>query len=466
MWFILLLTLVNAATNQVTVGLRYRIEIGGMPIGIYEGLLLVGVIVGLWSHRHATPTDGVHPLLTWLLVLFGAATVAGIMGTLIANAELRWMLTGMRNWVSLPTCILIGYCLLLHPRSCLRFSYVHVIGGIAAASVVLWHFTRSASLYGSDSLARLRTIVYVTNYAGIAGALLLFTIISRIRILPTWLAIVISGFCVVGQFGTLTRSDWVATMAGVLAIYVLLPSFRPHGKLMTALVVPPLVVLFLWGGLMFASAVAGRSFEQKMAQRFESLLPGKSTSGVRDKAWDSRLYGIRRELEIWRRSPIIGGGFGATDILTYRLGDVGGISSSFRHNAWTSTLAESGTIGFAAIACMVFGTIVVGRRLAKDGVDRGYVLMGALAVIAGSYYLVLGMSTQSFNQMRWGIPIGIICGATLRARAMQLSHLRALHMAAAETSMPEDEDGHDYDYGGQPAPVPAPAGAYAADSYY
>ena len=34
------------------------------------------------------------------------------------------------------------------------------------------------------------------------------------------------------------------------------------------------------------------------------------------------------------------------------------------------------------------------------------------------------MATQSFNQMRWAIPLGLVCGVVLRTRAMQLTLLR------------------------------------------
>jgi len=432
-------------------------------------LLAVGVVIGLLRQRSASPSERVHPLLTWTLLLFGLGVMSGVLAGLISNAELRWILQGLRNFIVLPAGILIGYCFLLTPRSCVQFTWVQIAGGVAAATAVLLFFHRGASesTDTTGSINKLRAIVYVAQYAGVAGPLLLFTVISRVQLTRTWLAVLLCGFCLVGQFATLSRADWVATMAGVLAIYVLLPSYRPHGKLVAALVGPPIVVLFLWLGLIFASAVAGRDFEAQMAQRLASLLPGQ-TPGVKVKAWDSRLYGIQKELEIWSHSPIIGGGFGATDILVHRLGDWGGLS--YRHNAWTSTLAQTGLPGFAACTCMVFGTIVVGRRLARDGVDRGYVLIGAFAVITGVYYLFLGMSTQSFNQMRWGIPLSIMCGAALRARSLQVTQMRATEAYAAGGYGPDGYgDGENgaaagYDEYGQPDA--APAGAYANEHYY
>ena len=466
MWFLFLLTLINALAHNAGFALRYRIDVAGMPIGVFDFLLGLGVLVALVGRGGAWPAGRLHPLMLWTMLLFGAATAGGIMGALLSNAELRWMMTGMRNWVSLGLSVYIGYNLLLQPRSVARFCYLHVIAGVATAVVILLFFHSAASSLGSqDSLNKLRTMAYVQVYAGLGGALVLFAIIARIRMFPTWAAVLLCGFSFVGLFATLSRSDWVAAIACVAAMYLLLPTFRPGGKVVAAIVGPPIIVAFLWVGLIAASAVTGRDFEAEMVARVESMLPGARTNANRFKAWDSRLEGIQKELRVWRSSPIIGGGFGATDVLRFRYGDHAGLS--YRHNSWTSTLAETGVIGFAAVSCLVFGLVVVGRRLARDGVHQAYVLIGALAVITGAFYLIHGMATQSFNQMRWGIPLGIICGAALRARAMQLTEMSLAHDPGYDPAYDASGAGAAYPaygYDGAYDPYP-PAGAHAADSY-
>src|SRR3954464_12312304 len=221
MWFLLLLTLVNAMAHQEGVILRYRVYVAGMPLDIIEGLLAAGMVIGLLRQRSSSPAERVHPLLTWTLLLFGLGTIAGVLAGLISNAELRWILQGLRNFIVLPAGILIGYCFLLTPRSCVRFTWVQIAGGVAAAVAVLLFFRRGASESSDGTINKLRAIAYVSQYAGLGAGLLLFTVISRIRLMPPWLAIVLCGFCLVGQFATLSRSDWVATISGVLAIYVL-----------------------------------------------------------------------------------------------------------------------------------------------------------------------------------------------------------------------------------------------------
>lgn len=434
MWFLLLLTFVNALAHNSNIALRYRINVG-FPVGIFDALLALGLLVAIVDRRNFVATDRTHPLLGWIVIAFGAATLAGAFGAMSSNVELRWLLTAMRNWITMPMSVLIGYFLLPNPRSAGRFTYLHVLAGVGTALFILLFF-RSKAQDSSGDINLLRAVAYVTNYAGLAATLLLFTIIGRIPMFPAWLAIGLCGFCFIGQLATLSRSDWLATTAGVLAIYFLLPSFRPRGKLVAALVGPPLIALFVWVGLLVASAATGRDFEKQMADRVVSMLPGERSSPSQKKAWDTRLSSALQELRWWAKSPVTGGGFGIHDAKR------GTLSRSqmegLRHNTWVSTLAETGILGFGAMACVVIGTVVVGRRVVRDALDRDSVLVGALAVITGSHFLFHGLATMSFNQMRWAIPLGVVCGVILRTRAMQLTQIRMMQQAYYEYSS-EDE---------------------------
>ena len=429
MWFLYVLTFVNALAHNKTVALRYRIDVG-FPIGIFDALLGLGLLAAVVGHRNFVRTDRTHPLLGWTVVLFAVAILAGAFGAFTSNADLRWILTALRNLATLPVCVVSGYYLLSGPRAARHYPYLQVFAGVGAALVVLLFFRSAAADPGSSrDINTLRAVAYVTNYAGIGATLLLFMIIAKMSPFPVWLAIVMSGFCFIGQFATLSRSDWLATIAGVLAIYFLLPSYRPKGKVVAALVGPPLIAVFLWAGLVFASAVTGRDFEKQMYDRVLSMLPVDNPgTETRRKAWDTRLSATLKELEWFARSPLIGQGFGVHETKQAMLGrrEMEGL----RHNTWSSTLAETGLVGFSAMACVVFGTIVVGRRMARDAIDPQQAIMGALGVITGSHYLFHGLATMSFNQMRWAIPLGIICGVVLRARALQLTQLRIAYETA------------------------------------
>ena len=436
MWFLFILTFVNALANNNTFALRYRIEVG-FPVSVFDALMGLGVIVGLLNRRGAFYSDRTHPLLYWTLGLFAAATIGGAIGGFTSGTELRWVLTAMRNLVTMPMCVLIGYCCLTDPKAASRYPYLQVWAGVGTALTVLIFFRSRAAESTTSDINLLRAVAYVTNYAGLAATLLLFAIIGRIQLLPLWLAVPLCGLCFLGQLAALSRSDWLATAAGVLAIYFLLPSFRPRGKLVAAMIGPPLIAVFIWIGLFVASAVTGRDFEKEMYNRVVSMLPSQQRAFRETKAWDTRLNAILLELSWWSDSPVIGNGFGIEELKARNLrrSEIEGL----RHNTWTTTLAETGVIGFAAMASVVFGCIVIGRRLVRERLDRTSVLIGALGVITGSHFFFHGLSTMSFNQMRWAIPLGVIFGVVLRARAMQLQQIRLIQEQSYDEYPPEDE---------------------------
>ena len=451
MWFLVLLTFFNALADNDLV-LRYRIPAGGFPISAFDILLLgLGPIAVILSRRQAFPTDRPHPILPWIFILFTAAVVAGSIGSVVSGTGLRHAVTSLRNLIALPVAIWLGYYLVLQFYSAEKLCKWHVYAGVVTAGFVLLYFGRKATVLAPDgSIDTLRAIKYVAIYCGIAAVFLLFTIVSGVGMFRPWLAIVLCGFCFLGQFATLSRSDWLAAWVAVVAVYFRLPSAKRGGKLAAAVIGPPVAVAFLWIGLFAAGMLTGTDFTKKMTNRLYSMLPGE-TPGVRQaKAWDTRLHSTLVELRWWADSPLIGRGFGIHDIKRPLLSP--SEQMGLRHNTWVSTLAETGLVGFSAMVLVVGGTYVVGRRMVRDWTDRGSVLVGALGVVTASIYAVLGLTTMSFNQVRGAIPLAVVCGVVLRVRAMQQTALRAQQQAAA----------NGYGGGDEPDAYENPAPAYAS----
>ena len=446
MWFLVLLTFFNALADNDVV-LRYRISVGGFPVGVFDLLLLVlGPLVVLVSRRNAYPTERVHPILPWVLVLFAAAALGGLAGSAMSGINLRATVTTLRNLIFLPASVWLGYHLLLQPRSAERMCYAHVVVGVATALFVLLSFGRKAAVLapnGGGGLETLRAVKYVAVYSGMAAVLVLYATVSGVQLFRVGLAILVCGFCFIGQLATLSRGDWLAVATAVAVVYFLLPAARRGGKVAAAVLGPPVAVACIWIGLFAASAVTGQNFNQKMADRLMSMLPGE-TPGVKKKAWDTRLASTVVELKWWAGSPLVGRGFGIHEAKFHTLTPDQGMG--LRHNSWSSTLAETGIIGFSAMALVVFGTFVVGRRMVRDWTDRGSVLVGALGVVTASIFGVLGVTTFAFNSMRGAIPLGIVCGIVLRARAMQQTALRLQQQQAMGYGDGYDDapDGHGY----------------------
>jgi O-antigen ligase len=97
----------------------------------------------------------------------------------------------------------------------------------------------------------------------------------------------------------------------------------------------------------------------------------------------------------------------------------------YRHNVWTSALAEGGLPLFMGYLVTCLLLVVVGKRLVRARMDQGTVMMGAIASLHGFMSIVFAAATMTFNQQRPAIPLGLICGLLLRTRDMQLAVARS-----------------------------------------
>src|SRR5205814_1367166 len=85
---------------------------------------------------------------------------------------------------------------------------------------------------------------------------------------------------------------------------------------------------------------------------------------------------------------------------------------------WTSALAKTGIVGFAAVLVMILTMIVLGYKLVRDNVDRPFVVFGAVAFVTGVAYLIRATCSMSWAS-RPAIHYAIVCGMVIRAREME-----------------------------------------------
>jgi O-antigen ligase len=412
------ITILNALANNRDVVLEYRIKIGGLPINGFDILLLVGGLVSLWRAGKIRTRGTSLSLLFWTITsAYFAAALFSSISALSQGTPARFWVTAARNYLALPASALIGYELLSRSREWRRFVWIVIGAGVSVSFVVFEYFlARGAELSPDDSINFVRTVQYVTNYASLALCVVMFAEMRGLRLMPTWLTFGVAAVCFVGQFATLSRSEWLATTAGVLAIVFLLVSRRRararRGAMLGLAAIAAGVLITVQG----ASFVMDRDFGSVLSERFESMLPGESQSGG-PKAWESRIPAARAELQLWAEAPVIGRGFGVQERAEDRFGYAFG---SWRHNTFTSILAETGIVGILPVIGMFGALFVVGRRLALETSNPPSLLVGALGVACGTFYVVLGLSTLSFNQMRFAIPLGMIFGVTMRAGGREL----------------------------------------------
>lgn len=420
MWLIALISLLNACLNNRFVNSEgFRIDVAGLPINVYDVLLMVALV---WSVLPASSsyfrTGHVHKALIWAIALCFAALTLGTIAA-IANPDSlsRSVITTIRNFMMVPVCTWVGYRCTRNLNSALGYCYVVVLCGLFATGAILLDFgAATESLKATSDITNVRIVQYVSNYGGLAAGLLLFCVGFKGKpLLPRWPALIVAGVCCVGQCATLSRSDWLAVAAGLVAAVAIMPAYTLNRKLLTSLIAFPVIIGCLFVAMFAVQSVTGRDIMGKMGQRVASILPWQQ-DGVAS-ASSTRIAGTLKELELWRGSPVWGNGFGIHDALA--LDDWVAAAGGFRHNTWTSTMAETGLLGLAAMGLMCFGQIVIGYRMVRDRLDRRTVLIGALGVITGCHYFVHGLCTMSFNAPRFAIPVALTFGVVLRVRAIE-----------------------------------------------
>jgi hypothetical protein len=434
MWFLILLSILNSGLNNRGFVLEYRITVAGLPLNLFDMLLGLGLLVTViqaFVRRGSAAPVPVHRAFAALLGIFIVVLVLSSVIGFASSLLPRYVVTMARNWTAMALAMVMGYVLFTSPRSGVRLCRGYVAAGLVVSVAVLAFFKQQSEEYvGQEGVNSLRTVEYISNYAGLATALLVYSVLSGHRFMPRVMALPVAGFCLLGQCATLSRSEWLAAAAAIMSALLVLPREARASKLIAAVLVVPLLLGVLWLGVYTTSRITGHDFDAAMMDRVRSMLPNSDAFSTGPKAWDTRLPAIKRELELWAQSPVLGNGFGAQFGEWAR----GRWIRGFYHNVWTGAMAESGLLGLAGMLGAVLIPGVIGLRLLRDGGDVSFRLVGALGVISAAYFFVLASTTLSINTLRGALPLGIVCGAVLKARALQLG------TPAAEAELPDCED--------------------------
>lgn len=426
MWFLIIFSFLNAALDNEGFLLKHRLNFAGLPLNTLDALTVLGSVLVVMrilmpGNRYAAPT---HNLFVWTMFasLFGLA--AGLIGNAVNGGSLYQSVLALRNYATFPLSILYGYMLYQTVRSGRPFLIGYLLAGISCALLILMFFTGTAADRGADVVVeQIRATAYIPIYAIIAGVFLAYSFISGNRVMPSLFAVPLAVLCLLGGIATLGRTEWLCTLAGLVFLPFLLPPGHRTKAVTSFLLLIPVLVAALWFSLHFASQVTGRDMHSTMVNRLYTLIPGLELDDGRpsSKAWDTRLPGIKRELELWLKSPLLGQGFAYQTTIREFTAAAG---ASHQHNAYTAALAGAGPAALLTFLLPIIGSVVIGRRMVRGNTDRHSIRIGALAAIAGFIQLVYGACTMSHNSQRGAIACGILCGVIMRARAMELALLR------------------------------------------
>jgi hypothetical protein len=431
MWLLLALyfAILWALPHQ-TMFLEWRIYVAGVPLNILDALVPLGLILAVLntsvnpSYMH---TRRIHPLLPRIVAGFTLSIAVGVGLGWVSGSELYHIVQAARDQAMVIISVVAGYCLLSNFKSVNCAIYAFLLVGAFCGTMLLTHFTDSAVTMYSKNPNALMTMEYDFNPVIVTTAILVFCVLmGTIRMLPSWLMMALASVTFLGAMSSMHRGVWIMVFAGVLCTALVLPV----GKRLAGAFKMGMAVMVLVAAAVVAAVVinmyAQRDLMGMLITRVESAIPGHEIDDPKSgMAWDTRLPGLQAAAEIWATSPIVGRGFGIEGVETARYGDIWG------HTPWLNVAAETGLVGVIAYSMVIWGLIIVGRRMALDAQDRTTMLMGVIGLVVGVSDFINGWMSMAWNTGTGGIAMGLIAGMVLRCRAMQLEHNQQEHLAPA-----------------------------------
>lgn len=402
----------------------YRLDVAGIPISFLDLFLFLALIAAILQgpvNAERYPNKRTHPGLQVAMGCLITACVLGVASGLIERNPFKDLFSDLREYAALPVCIFAGYRLLPNPRWATRYVYVLLWLGVGTATVLLWHFGTNAEEAGlKESINLVRETNWESTYAVIAAPIFAYLLLARVPGLPLPLKIFGCCYCVVGAIAPLTRSDWLAMIAGFILILLLLPRHERFRIAFRMIIIGGALAGSLYLGIQMAGNAMQKDFGQILEKRVESLNPWDEESATDSKAWDSRVVAYLPELQMFLHDPLMGSGFGTHGAWVQQ--NSGIQNYGFRHNGWSAVLAQVGIIGLVGNMTVVFSMLVIGYRLARDRVDRGSMLIGAYSMVGGITLLIYVLATMTWTT-RTAMLMGTLCGAMFRCRDMQATTL-------------------------------------------
>lgn len=437
MWPIYLLTLVNACFSRTGWSALFQIDAGGLSSNLVSTTFCaaLGLTVLIRFFRKPSITVPVPKPATWLTWLYPLAFIIGLAGMVWGEHYLlspKDVFIAVRDFFALFACIYMGYVLAVAPTSSKSFVRLMVLAAAVNAAFLLVRFaskTEDVQIIGDWKAVREFSIV--TNYSGLGALLVLYSMATGMKIVPTWLGVALVALCTLGQLSVMNRSDWLAFGAGGASMVVLIPRDRRLRFLAISLIGGTITLGVVAAAVSITSKYTDKDLTTYMTKKLESLSPwGDYSSSDYRKAWETRLPSITNDLTILASNPLLGNGFGAQERIMIETGQNPG---NFHHNAWTDITAKTGIAGLVAITLTIGGMGVAGRKLVQQSPDPSTRLIGALGVICAAYYAVLGAATMSFNSLQCAMILGCTAGVVLRTYAMH-SQAQATQLASTVQS--------------------------------
>jgi len=390
--------------------LDHRMSLGGMPINMVEGAILLTLLYVILVPMKTAPIDRTKKNYFWpVLILWVIALLGG--GLLGFGAGVRtYDVLQMMKWnIKMPLGVMCGYLAVRNLKNVRRAVKVICVLSCIVCVMILLHFREKSAQYnvtGAEGV--LRTMKYNVEASAIVVIFLVYTAAVNPRFFSRASAKVILAMSIVAAAGTLTRSIIVAMVSAMVAIIVLIPKvFRGRAWRVLFTSGVWIVAIVLLAGVLL-QLVLGVDMIGATVARFKGEEGAEGTVTTR---WE----GAMEEMGIWLDSTIIFGsgfGFAKTKIGQAGYGIVG-------HNGYTTTLAKMGIIGFLALTYPLFVAIRMGRRMTQQ-FDSGVRALGALVMAGAIYSFFLSFLSGGLAGERSALFFGLLLGMGIKCYRFEL----------------------------------------------
>lgn len=293
-------------------------------------------------------------------------------------------------------CVLL-YSYLKTEKKVETIIYAFFVAGLVLSADYLIHYGPKTYLVRLASGERMGADIANVNYLSWSLCVAFLSCAYIVLFKKQWIAIVTAPVLLLLILGTGSRGSFLAMLFAIAAMLFLL------GKGWKRVLYLGIYIALLAAGLLALRLPVFGSLSSRLGA-FMNLF-GKSNT---DGSTSVRIEMIKIGLQAFKRSPILGLGFGSSFVLTAE----NGIYATYLHNNYIEVLSAGGIIGFVLHYAMYAYPLF--RLIPRAFRNRDKVATAYISLLF--FLLVFDMFTVSYYEKA---PAIIICGAFLAADEMK-----------------------------------------------
>jgi len=399
-----------------------------LAFGLLGFATLVAIVLPQVRISRTSSSRRVHPL-EWLAVGMFVYSFASFVIWILATGQetiigqngsycLAYTLTALFLFIAINRLIrsvgemytamlpVLAVCILI----CVIGIHEHVVG---SSPIMAW---RAAAFSTGENPIRehgVYGIFYDPNLLGnyLATIVLLVLPTLSIRTAPVSykvLRAVVVVLALPTLFWTLSLSCWLSFVAGLAIV-----GWYGRRKRALCLILCGILAMTLVGAQ--SRAVLERLMPHSEVYRLSRLAPNRGMLSAAEDILSERISLDHFGIEVFRKSPVLGSGYGSFAMMGTVKRLVG--KSHISHNSYVLVLAEQGLLGIGLLLALIFVALRTASSNIKAAQDQfiRQLQVGAIAAIAANLLFCAAYSSLTYNVNLW-----MVLGLTVAITRMQI----------------------------------------------